>query len=101
MNDETRTVGAPLNNTNSKEGQHSTRALEMVLDEIAGEKITPIARQKTLMDMWRPLVEKALESPSLDVVREVTDRLDGRAKQSTEITGDATAPITVIRYVDD
>lgn len=92
--------GAPKNNDNWK-GLHATRALEMVLDELAGETVTPISRQKTLMEMWRPVVLKAMSESDVTAVNAVADRLDGKPKQTNEHTGPGGSRLEVHLYGAD
>jgi hypothetical protein len=69
--------GAPLGNTNSKKGKLFHGELHKALIQEDRIKLRQIADK---------LVEKAIEGESW-AVKEIIDRVDGKAVQATEISG--------------
>jgi hypothetical protein len=69
--------GAPLGNTNSKKGKLFYGELQKALVQEDRIKLRLIADK---------LVEKAIEGESW-AVKEIMDRVDGKAIQATEISG--------------
>jgi hypothetical protein len=69
--------GAPLGNTNSKKGKLFYGELQKALVQEDRIKLRLIADK---------LVEKAIEGESW-AVKEIIDRVDGKAVQATEISG--------------
>jgi len=84
--------GAPKGNTNSATGKEGRRALELALEhydpneEKPFEGLQVIGRVKTLILMWEPIIRKALTDGDLHAMKEINDRLDGRAAQSIDIS---------------
>lgn len=78
--------GAPIGNTNSATGKEGRRALEIAL-EIHGEDKPRelIGRMRTLVMMWKPIIDKALVDGDLMAMKEINDRLDGRPRQSIDV----------------
>ena len=85
--DTKRKVGAPKGNNNAGTGRQATRALELALDsfENGDEEPQVIARMKTLMRMWKPVIQAALIDGDLAALKEIHDRLDGKAAQSIDL----------------
>lgn len=82
-------AGAPKGNTNARRGFDARHALEIALDEFySEEKKELIGRMRTLVNMWNPIIEKALVDGDLAALKEIGDRLDGRAVQSIDHTGE-------------
>lgn len=79
-------AGAPKGNTNSATGKDGRRALELALEHYP-EMPNVIGRIKTLIRMWYPIIEKAFEEGDLAALKEINDRLDGKAQQSVEHSG--------------
>lgn len=69
--------GAPIGNTNSKKGKLFYGELQKALVQEDRLKLRQIADK---------LVEKAIEGESW-AVKEIIDRVDGKAIQATEISG--------------
>ena len=69
--------GAPIGNTNSKKGKLFYGELQKALVQEDRIKLRQIADK---------LVEKAIEGESW-AVKEIIDRVDGKAVQATEISG--------------
>ena len=94
-------AGAPLGNTNSATGKDGRRAIEMALDKyVPGQgidygKLDAISRIRTLIMMWEPIIRKAIDEGDLQAMKEINDRLDGRAAQSItqEVTIKETDPV--------
>lgn len=91
-------AGAPLGNTNSAVGKQGRQALEVALRhyEIGKEfkDVEVSSTIRTLVMMWWPILTKAMEHGDLAAMKEINDRLDGKAAQSitTEITIKETDP---------
>lgn len=82
-------AGAPKGNTNARRGFDARRALEMALDEFYAEEPKElVGRMRTLVNMWKPIIDKALVDGDLAAMKEINDRLDGRAAQSIEHSGE-------------
>ena len=95
--------GAPQGNKNAVDGQRSTRALEAAISELStGETSEHCGRFQFLKDYWKDLLLNGREEHKLDVMKEVTDRMEGRPKQTNEHTGADGAPLTVkvVRFGD-
>lgn len=93
--------GAPKGNSNAVTGKEGRRALELALehyvpgDGIDYSALEVISRVRTLIMMWEPIIRKAIEEGDLAAMKEINDRLDGRAAQSLTISGDEDNPITI------
>lgn len=88
--------GAPQKNTNAVDGQRSTRALEAAIHELStGEESEHCGRFEYLKSYWKDLIIDGRVELKLDVMKEVTDRLQGRPKQTSELTGEGGGPIQV------
>ena len=96
-------AGAPKGNTNSASGKEGRRALELALEHyvpgkgIDYDNLKVIARVRTLIMMWEPIIRKAIDEGDLAAMKEINDRLDGRAAQSLTISCDEDNPITIKR----
>ena len=86
---------APLGNTN---GSKSNRIwADALRKELAGNK-----NAKALRDLARVLIAEA-EGGNLQALKEIGDRLDGKPKQQTEISGPEGGDIPLsfnIEYID-
>lgn len=81
--------GAPIGNTNSATGKEGRRALELALEMYGQDQPKElIGRMRTLVSMWKPIIENAVDKGDLMAMKEINDRLDGRPSQS--ITSDIT-----------
>lgn len=93
--------GAPKGNSNAVTGKEGRRALELALDSYVPKEgidyasLEVIGRIRTLIMMWEPIIEKAIDDGDLAALKEINDRLDGRAAQSLTISGDEDNPITI------
>ena len=88
-------MGAPKGNTNSATGKDGRRALELALEHYP-EVPEVIGRIKTLILMWKPIIEKAFEEGDLAAMKEINDRLDGRPAQSVTLAGDSENPLSMV-----
>tara|TARA_R110002126_G_scaffold205300_1_gene352544 strand:- start:404 stop:727 length:324 start_codon:yes stop_codon:yes gene_type:complete len=87
--------GAPTGNTNGQVRGDGRRALELALENYGSdEPLAVIGRIKTLVLMWQPILRKAIEDGDLAAMKEINDRLDGKAAQSItqEVTIKETDP---------
>lgn len=78
--------GAPLGNRNAERGHEAKRALQMALDHYP---VVPdvIERMRTLILMWHPVIRRALEESDVTALKEIHDRLDGKAPQAVYLAG--------------
>lgn len=91
-------VGAPKGNTNSATGREGRRALELALENYGSDQPKEvIGKIATLIKMWQPIITKAMEEGDLAAMKEINDRLDGKAAQSLSLTGDEDNPIAIAR----
>ena len=87
-------AGAPKGNSNAVTGKEGKRALEIALEHYDPDSDDPfeglevIGRIKTLVLMWKPILKRAINEGDLQAMKEINDRLDGKAAQSivTEVT---------------
>lgn len=87
--------GAPIGNNNASIGREGRKALEMAL-EYYPEIPEVIGKTRTLIRMWQPIIRKAFEEGDLAAMKEINDRLDGRAAQSILVGGDAENPLSLV-----
>ena len=80
-------MAAPKGNTNASTGKEGRQALEMALEHYP-DLPDVIGRVRTLIMLWQPILQRALEEGDLQAMKEINDRLDGRPAQS--ITSDIT-----------
>jgi len=79
-------AGAPKGNTNSATGKEGRRALEFALENHESDNPKQlIGRMATLVKMWEPIIAKAMVEGDLAAMKEINDRLDGKAAQSVNI----------------
>jgi hypothetical protein len=87
--------GAPVGNNNASIGREGRKALEMALEHYPNVPEV-IGKTRTLILMWRPIIAKAFEDGDLAAMKEINDRLDGRAAQSILVGGDAENPLSLV-----
>jgi hypothetical protein len=85
--------GQPGNN-NAGKNKEGLRALEMALEHYP-DVPEVIGKIKTLILMWKPIIEKAMDEGDLAAMKEINDRLDGRPAQSVMLSGDEDNPVAV------
>ena len=91
-------AGAPKGNTNCATGKEGRRALELALENYDTKNPKKlIGRMNTLVKMWKPIIDKAMEEGDLAAMKEINDRLDGRPAQSLTVLGDEDNPIAITR----
>jgi len=84
--------GAPKGNSNAVMGKNGLRALEIALEDYSkDEPRKVIGVIDTLVKMWNPIIAKAMVEGDLMAMKEINDRLDGKATQALDITADITA----------
>ena len=79
--------GAPLGNKNAERGHEAKRALQMALDHYPNIP-NVIERMRTLILMWHPVIKRATEESDVSALKEINDRLDGKAPQAVYLSGD-------------
>jgi len=84
--------GGQPGNTNASIGRQARHALELALKnfdidnpEDPYEKLNVIGSARTLVMMWKPIITAALVEGDLAALKEINDRLDGKAMQSIDI----------------
>lgn len=82
-------MGAPAGNTNKQDGRAFAGALRRVLNEAKGER-------ERLLVIADQLVTKA-EEGDLHAIKEVADRLDGKAAQS--LVGPNDGPLLIEQII--
>ena len=88
-------AGAPIGNRNNAKGKEGLRALELALEHYP-EVPEVIGKIRTLILMWQPIIRKAFDEGDLAAMKEINDRLDGRAAQSILVGGDAENPLSLV-----
>jgi hypothetical protein len=89
-------AGAPTGNKNSAVGKEGRRALELALEHYP-DMPEVIGKIRTLILMWQPIIAKAFEEGDLAAMKEINDRLDGKAAQSLTLSGDEDNPVAIHR----
>jgi hypothetical protein len=88
--------GGQKGNNNAGIGRDGRMALQMALDNHGSdEPIKAIGRIATLIKMWQPIIDKAMEEGDLAAMKEINDRLDGKPAQSIMLSGDEDNPVAV------
>lgn len=90
-------VGAPLGNRNSANGRQARRALELALEHYPKVPKVISKLEKLIVEMWHPIIRRALEEGDLLAMKEINDRLDGKPAQAIALTGEDGGPI---QYTD-
>ena len=94
-------AGAPKGNKNSAVGKQGRYALELALRHYepgkSVEDVEVVSTIKTLVMMWWPIITNAMENGDLQAMKEINDRLDGRAAQSLTISGDEENPVVITK----
>lgn len=86
--------GAPKGNKYAAKDQESRRALKQALLEASGEPPPKqVSRFRILVEAWKKQIEKAVSEGDLPALKEMTDRLDGKAAQSVIVSGDSERPL--------
>ena len=94
-------AGAPVGNKNAVTGKMGRKALELALQDFhSDEPIEVVSTIKTLMMMWKPIIEKAMTDGDLAAMREINDRLDGKPQQSVDLGPDTTVHFN-LNYNED
>ena len=83
-------VGAPLGNTNNTKGTRWRQAIESALNLKCKSD-----GQKALVDIATQLLDKAA-SGDVGALKELGDRMDGKAPQAINVGGQENNPLTVI-----
>lgn len=79
-------MGAPVGNTNAaKQNRLWGETLRRAVTQSDG---------KTLRELADKLIEQAAAG-DVQALKEIGDRLDGKARQQVELSGDASAPLTI------
>ena len=84
-------AGAPKGNSNAVNGFQGRKALEIALNNYDATKADPyeglevIGAVRTLILMWKPIITKALVDGDLMAMKEINDRLDGKARQQIDV----------------
>ena len=90
MESATTTRGAPKGNKNQSKTKPWTEALTRALLEKDGKKLRAIADK---------LVEKVMDG-DIQAIKEIGDRVEGKALQSLEAKVDASVTVEVVRFAD-
>jgi hypothetical protein len=86
-------VGAPLGNQNAAKGRLFKSAVAAALQEKSR-----VDQKDALQSIANKLIELA-SSGDLQAIKEIADRLDGKPKQQTELSGPDGGPVeTVSRF---
>lgn len=89
-------MGAPVGNTNRANGKRFANALAWALEEYESDKVK---RGEALREIAKGIVADAIAGDK-DARREIGDRLDGKPKQQTELSGDPDSPVSVVSRVE-
>jgi len=94
-------VGGQPGNNNAVIGKQGRQALEVALRHYEPGKefkdVQVASTIETLVKMWWPIIANAMENGDLQAMKEINDRLDGRAAQSLTISGDEENPIAITK----
>ena len=82
--------GAQKGNNNASIGREARHALALALESYP-EIPEVIGRMKTLVMLWKPILDKAMSEGDLAAMKEINDRLDGKAQQSIDLQADIVA----------
>ena len=99
-------AGAPIGNQNAAKGQRWRQAIERALERRA--RSDGIAELDRLADLYLDTIEEMTgatekRGPSIAGFSDLADRLDGKPKQQTEITGadgEAIKTQVIVRFGD-
>lgn len=90
--------GGQPGNQNATDGKRSTRALEAAIAEIStGEEQEYCSRFQFLKNYWKDVLLDGRENKRLDVLKEASDRVEGKATQHVQQQGE----IKIITTSDD
>ncbi len=81
--------GAPAGNKNAAHGKPWTDALRRALAQFEDDSIG-VQRGGALVKIAENVVKIACIAPDKDVIKEIGERLDGKAKQSIDLEGKLT-----------
>ena len=82
-------MGAPVGNTNNADAKRFRLALHSALERKGKDK------WEALTDVAEKLIAEALEG-NITAIKEVADRIEGKAVQGVELTGKDGGPVEVI-----
>lgn len=82
-------MGAPKGNKNGSKGRPWTHAIEQAL-KLRSRK----DQRDTLIELADSLITKG-QGGDMFAIKEIGDRLEGKAKQSTELTGAEGGPVSI------
>ena len=86
-------MGAPLGNQNARKG-HWTEAITAAVQK----EVDPATGRRKLHAIADKLIELA-EDGDIQAMKEIGDRLDGRAPQSVTLAGDPDAPLAITHKI--
>jgi len=92
-------AGAPKGNNNASIGRQGRKALEIALKNFDATKDDPyeglevVGVIRTLILMWKPIITKALVDGDLMAMKEINDRLDGKAVQQIDVADNTEARV--------
>ena len=90
-------MAAPKGNNFAGSALIAKKALEHALLDYQGE--TPTGDKAStflaLVDIWKAQIAKAVTDSDTQSAAMIVDRLDGKAKQQTEITGTGGGPVNI------
>ena len=90
-------MAAPKGNNFARNAQVAKKALEHALLDYQGEEPSGerVSEFKALVDIWKAQIAKAVTDSDTQSAAMIVDRLDGKAKQQTEITGAGGGPVNI------
>ena len=82
-------MSAPKGNNFARNGQVAKKALEHAMLAYQGEEPTgeKVSEFKALVDIWKAQIAKAVTDSDTQSANMIIDRMDGKAKQQTELSG--------------